>query len=217
MRHHYRRNTEMKYLRILSVLAAAMFCGSLTAHAQGFHAQVLDPSCNLTSTECGVGFTDIGVPFSVALSAGQCTSDAIMPPITGLPTDGTPFGCFLGNNDTGVSITSITLDFASIAGVTSCDTLLPGDVTPGPAFSLNTCNVDSAGGFDLSFSGGPGVADGHQFVILEEGVDPSKFVGMVNVASTPEPDSLLLFSTGAMMMAAGLFLSNRRRFAFLKK
>ncbi len=206
----------MKCLRILFVLTAAMFCGSLTAHAQGFHAQVLDPSCNQSLTECGVGFTDIGVPFSVALSAGQCTSNAITPPITGLPTDSTPFGCFLGTNDTGETITSITLDFAKIPGVTSCDTLLPG-ITPGPAFSLNTCNVDPSGGYDLSFSGGPGVEDGHEFVILEEGVDPGDFTGMSTIASTPEPDSLLLFSTGAMMMAAGLFLSKRRRFAFLKK
>jgi hypothetical protein len=32
----------------------------------------------------------------------------------------------------------------------------------------------------------------------------------------PEPDSILLLSTGAMMMAAGLFIK-QRRFAFGKK
>jgi hypothetical protein len=207
----------MKYLlRVLFILA--LFCG-VTSHARAdnFHAQVLDPSCNSTTkpTECGIGFTDIGVPFAVSLSAAQCGSSAITPPITGLPTDGTFFGCFLGTNDTGAAITSITLDFNNIPGVTGCDTVLEG-ITPGPAFSDTSCKVDSLGGYDLSFSGGPGVADGHVFVILEEGVDPGDFSGSATVAETPEPDSLLLLSTGTMMM--GLYLAGRTRlFSFLKK
>jgi hypothetical protein len=209
----------MKYLlRVLFVLA--LFVGfSSHAHAAGvdFHAQVLDPSCNSTTTptECGIGFTDLGVPFAVSLSAAQCGSTAITPPLTGLPTDGTPFGCFLGTNDTGGPITSITLDFKNIPGVTGCDTTLEG-ITPGPAFTNTSCNVDPSGGYDLSFSGGPGVADGHVFVILEEGVDPGDFSGTATVAATPEPDSLLLLSTGTMMM--GLYLAGRTRlFSFLKK
>jgi hypothetical protein len=40
---------------------------------------------------------------------------------------------------------------------------------------------------------------------------------MVGTA-TPEPDSLLLLSTGAIMMTAGLFANKRRRlFAIAKK
>jgi hypothetical protein len=208
----------MKYLlRVLFILA--LFCG-VTSHARAssFHAQVLDPSCNSTTnpTECGVGFTDLGVPFAVSLSQAQCGSSAITPPISGLPDPTvTPYGCFLGTNDTGTTITSITLNFNSITGVTGCDTTLDG-ITPGPAFSNTSCNVDPSGGFDLSFSGGDGVADGHVFVILEEGVDPGDFSGMATVAATPEPDSLLLLSTGTMMM--GLYLAGRTRlFSFLKK
>jgi hypothetical protein len=53
-------------------------------------------------------------------------------------------------------------------------------------------------------------------VIFESGLDPATVegTGMVN---TPEPESLLLFSTGAMMMMAGLFLKKQPRFAFRKK
>jgi hypothetical protein len=43
-------------------------------------------------------------------------------------------------------------------------------------------------------------------------------VGTATVGvATPEPGSFLLFSTGAMMMAAGLFLKRQRGFAFGKR
>jgi hypothetical protein len=205
----------MKYLfRVLFILA--LFCGfSSVARANSFHASVLDPACNATLTECGVGFTDIGQTFAVDLSAAQCGSSAIQPPLTGLPADPTTYGCFLGFNDTGDALTSITLHFLSIPGVTGCDNALPG-INYGPAFTSSSCGVDPAGGFDLSFSGGPGVADGHSFIILQEGVDPTMFTGTESVGTTPEPDSLLLLSTGTMMM--GLYLAGRKRqFAFLKR
>jgi hypothetical protein len=75
--------------------------------------------------------------------------------------------------------------------------------------------VDSKGGYDLTFSGGS-IATGHNLIILEEGVDPTLFMGSAVANPVPEPDSLLLLSTGAMMMATGLFMK-RRRFAFGKK
>jgi hypothetical protein len=53
-------------------------------------------------------------------------------------------------------------------------------------------------------------------IILEEGVDPTLFKGSGTADPVPEPDSLLLLSTGAMMMATGLFMK-RRRFAFGRK
>jgi hypothetical protein len=210
----------MKYLlRVLFILA--LFCGlSSVARADtlDFHSGAVDPACNGSLTECGLGLSDIGQSFPVALSQAQCTSSFISPPLTGLPDPTvTPYGCFLGINTSGESITSITLHFSSINGVTGCDTdLLPG--APSQIFTNNTCNPDTGplGGFDLSFSGGSGVPDGHIFVILEEGVDPGDFTGTAVVASTPEPDSLLLLSTGMMMM--GLYMAGRTRlFAFLKK
>jgi hypothetical protein len=208
----------MKYLRILVLVGIALLFGSVASHASTFHAGALDPSCNasVNPTECGFGFTDIGQSTQVGLSETQCTAPGIQPPLTGLPTDGTLFGCFLGNNDTGEAITSITLHFLSIQGVTGCDTDLPEGTTP-QIFANNSCNVDPSGGFDLTFSGGPGVPNGGFFVILEEGVAPGDFTGMTTVfTATPEPDSLLLLSTGVMM--SGLYFARRQRlFAFLKK
>jgi hypothetical protein len=55
--------------------------------------------------------------------------------------------------------------------------------------------------------------------IFEEGVEPGLLTdgsGVVGIA-TPEPDSLLLLSTGAMMMTAGLFLRRQRRLATFRK
>jgi hypothetical protein len=201
----------MKYLRILFLFGLALFCGSVASHAQGFHSTILDPQCVEGNTSCDLFPTDIGVPFSVSLSAAICTDAGVTP----LPAAPTPYGCFAGDNLTGVPLTSFTLDFAAITGVTSCDTDITG-VTPAPAFSVTNCTpIDGGlGGYALTFSGGS-IIPGNGFVILEEGVDPASFVGTAT-ADTPEPDSLLLLSTGTMMM--GLYLAGRSRlFAFLKK
>jgi hypothetical protein len=210
----------MKYLRILFLFGLALFCGSSSSHASSFHAGALDPSCNVLPpgfpTECGFGIGDPGTTFNVGLSAAQCTPSGVTPPLTGLPSDPTTFGCFLGTNNTGETITSITLHFlVNIDGVTGCDTDLPEGTSPS-IFTTNTCNPDPLGGFDLNFSGGPGVGDGGHFFIIEEGLNPAAFSGTGVVETTPEPDSLLLLSTGTMMM--GLYLMGRTRlFAFLKK
>jgi hypothetical protein len=211
----------MKHLlRVLFILA--LFCGvSSIARADlvDFHTQILDPpTCDPLNTSCAIGPGDLGVPFSISLDMGLCTSH--IPPVSGLPTDGTPFGCFIGTNNTGNAITSFTLVFnnAALDGG-SCDTTLPGDVTyvgQGPAFGISGCKVDPMGGFDISFSGGS-IGNSNQFVILEIGADPKDFDGSATASAIPEPNSLILFSTGSMMMMAALFLKKQHQFAFRKK
>ena len=199
----------MRYFRVLCLIVVALLFGSVAGHAQeDFHAQVLDPTCDSTMTECILKPVDLGVPFSVSLLTGTCGDAGVSP----LPAP--PFGCFFAANLTGEPITSFTLDFSAIPLVTGCDTNITG-VSPPVAFSVSSCVVNSEGGYDLTFTGGS-IATGHNLIILEEGVDPTLFKGLGTANPVPEPDSLLLLSTGAMMMATGLFMK-RRRFAFGRK
>lgn len=198
----------MKCFRVFCLIVVVLICGSVASHAQNFHAQVLDPTCDSTMTECILHPVDLGAPFSVSLLAGTCGDAGVTP----LP-DG-PFGCFFAANLTGQPITSFTLDFSAIPLITGCDTDITG-VSPPVAFSVSSCVVNAEGGYDLSFTGGS-IATGHNLIILEEGVDPTLFTGMATANPVPEPDSLLLLSTGAMMMVTGLFMK-RRRFAFGRK
>ena len=217
----------MKYLLALFLFVIALSCGSVTSHAQGidFHTTVLDPTCPIDNSVCGVDVSDLGVPFPVSFTQQNCTTEGINGPGGSIP-----YGCFIGTNFTGGTITSFSLDFTSSAllGAT-CDTQTPGiTFTPtspitGPAFGVSGCTPDRNGGFDVSFSGG-NIVYPRQFVILEIGVTPCP-VGTVSAdclsASatadpTPEPNSLLLLSTGVMM--SGLYLAKRQRlFAFRKR
>jgi hypothetical protein len=76
--------------------------------------------------------------------------------------------------------------------------------------------VDPLGGFDITFSGGS-IGDSNQFIILEIGADPADFNGTATAGETPEPNSLILFSTGAMMMMAAVFVKKQHGFALRKK
>jgi hypothetical protein len=216
-RAHLRRNTEMKYFRVVFLFVLALFCGSVAsrdAQAVSFHTQILDPTCDPLNTSCAIGPSDLGVAFPIQLDQALCTTH--MPPVGGLPTDGTAYGCFIGTNNTGAPITSFSLEFNNAALVGgSCDTILPGEITPSPAFGISGCKVDALGGFDITFSGGS-IGNSNQFIILEIGVDPMDFNGTATANPTPEPSSLILFSTGAMMMAA-LFVNRQHRFALRGK
>jgi hypothetical protein len=207
----------MKHLiRILFVLA--LLCGgSSLAHADGvdFRMTVLDPpavdSCNPVgvpsgspgNTNCTV-FTG-GDISPVNLSQAACNGAGIG---SGL-TSGT-YGCFIVDNESGSTIDSIELGFliAPLTTTPNCDS----DGQSGIVSALNvvSCGPDPNNPLEyaLDFAGGAGVAPGSALIVFEQGENPNDFQGgSATIGVTPEPDSLLLFSTGIMM--AGLYMSRR--------
>lgn len=193
-------------LRVLFILT--LFCGFAGhAHASGvdFHVQVLDPTnfCSTSPALCVVA--DSTAPFAVTFSNPTCAIESIS--IT------PPGGCLIVVNDTFEKFTTLDLTFSGLDGLTfDCPTSDPKSI-----FASSTCT--SNGGIDdLFFSGGDGLPAGQIMVIVENGVDPGLFegTGMVGTA-TPEPESLLLLSTGMAMMTAAVFLNKRRLLAIEKK
>jgi hypothetical protein len=201
----------MKYLlRVLFILALSCgFASHARADAVDFHVQVLDPAnvCITNPAECFVA--DTTAPFAVTFNSATC--GLANPPIS-VPS---PSGCLIVFNATFQTFTSLDLTFGGLGALTfDCPTSDPNSI-----FASATCT--SNGGIDhLSFSGGDGLAPAQVMFIVENGVDPGLFegTGTVGTATTPEPQPLLLLSTGVMLMTAGLFVNKQRRlFAVIKK
>jgi hypothetical protein len=201
----------MKHLlRVLFILA--LFCGVSSiarADAVDFSTQILDPVCSITSPiECNV--VDPSVSFPVTFDSETCTLHFG----AGNPNTGANFGCFIVNNESTVTFTSLNLMLSDGSATFGCLT------SPGSIFSNSSCSPSG----NLSFFGPPGLPSTKTMAVVieltEQGMADGFKVGDVTgtaIVNTPEPDSLILFSTGAMMMTVGLFMRKQYRFAFRKK
>ncbi len=212
----------MKSFRYLLALALCLgMTGFARAAAIDVNLNVLDPLSG------GV----VETTNSFAISFMSCTSSSFAG--DGLPAGLTSTeGCFVGVNATslakgdpddffggqyhpdsddskyGTTWTSLVMTFTnngSLGGFAGCGSLEPGLAI----FGSETCTV-SGSVYTLGFSSGA-IAPGESFLIVEDGVAPDSFpAGTVVANPTPEPNSLVLLSSGTLMFGMLLFAERRR-------
>ncbi len=183
----------MKLFRV--IFAIAVFCGfsgMANASAIDFKMNVLDPP---TYASAVVIHT---LPFTISFSpcgAGE------------LPGGLTASGCFAGVNDTGQAWSNLLFIFANnpgLGGQPTCG-------NPGLSYSIfstASCSLTPDGStYLLSFTNGI-INVGDTFFVTEDGPAPDAFgIGLATVV--PEPNTLLLMSSGVMMF--GLLMAAGRR------
>jgi hypothetical protein len=202
-------------LRVLFVLTLVCgFSSFARASSVNFHVQVLDPNVCFSDPAACIIF-NASDPISVSLNAATCK-------IAGVPNlpSGSDYGCAILFNFTlpPENITSLNVTFSGLGDLTfDCPTTASASI-----FSQSSCGSSGPGTDTFSFFNGSLPFLG-EAVIYESGVSPDLFedgTGNVNqppFVPTPEPDSILLLSTGVMMFGGAYFAKRRQLFAFGKK
>ena len=189
----------MKLLRCLfALMLVCALSGMAKADPIDFHMVVVDPPTGFDTTP----INSLTPPTSIGFSA--CVPGQI-------PGVEDPFeGCASFENSTSAAITSLELIFPNTSDLDS--------QTPNCGLDPNTSVNDFAsfsctltnGNYILDFTNGS-IGVGGLFTVAEEGVDPNAFPDGTLTASsaTPEPSSIWLMSTGALLL--GAFFYSRRR------
>ena len=186
----------MKLLRCFFALTlVCAVSGMAKADPIDFHMVVVDAGTPLSTIYL------VPPPSSVDFTFGPCSSSYG-------PSDD---GCAYFVNAMGYGLTSLQLEFPDANGPAAGQT--PNCSPSGTGldfFAASSCYV-SGNNFIIDFSDGL-IPNGTAFIIAEDGVptgdgnDP--WNGTLS-ANAPEPSSILLLSTGALML--GTFLYSKRR------
>jgi hypothetical protein len=189
----------MKLNRCLFVLTiVCALTGMAKADPLDFHMVVVDPPAGFFTTP----ILTLSTPYAVGFSA--CVPGEI--PGTQDPYE----GCASFENSTSAALTNLELLFPDTSALNSQPSscaLDPGNVN---FFQTTSCNLVN-GFYVLDFSNGS-IPVGDLFTIAEDGVSPDAFPDGTLTSTpsvTPEPSSIWLMSTGALMLGA-FFYSKRR-------
>lgn len=175
----------MKFRFLFALVLVCGLVGSAKADSADFNARIQDPSGTYYEVDSTVFTFDFSTPCPTGYG-----------------------GCFVATNNTGATITSLTLVFSDTPGLAGQTPACTTDEASSD-FGVSDCTL-VGGVYTLYFSGGSGIADGSAFDILEAGADASDFPDITATATlaTPEPNSAILLGTGAAFV--GVFLVGRR-------
>ncbi len=188
-----------------SLLAFAMLasCSAARADSMDYKGNILDPTSTPGSYPTNVETADtFGVTF------GQCQVDE-------LPGGNTGDGCFAVSNRSGDTWIGMTLTIPNVPPLDSQSTSCNTDPNSLAFSAVGACGLDPSGDFyTLQFTDGsfPSGTSNTLFIV-ETGIPYNEFPSftatatVASVATTPEPSSLLLMSTGLL----GVALLSRRQ------
>jgi hypothetical protein len=188
----------MKFLRCLfALMLVCALSGMAKADPIDFHMVVVDPPTGFDTTP----INSLTPPTTIGFS--DCVPGQI-------PGVADPYeGCASFENSTSSAITSLLLVFPDTSDLDSQTANCGLDPnTSVNDFASVTCSLTN-GNYILNFTDGS-IGVGGLFTVAEDGVDPSDFPdGTLTAASAPEPSSIWLMSTGALLLGA-FFYSKRR-------